>query len=279
MILNTLAGRSYNDLTQYPTFPWILADYSSEKLDFNKSSTFRDLTKPVGALDAKRFKVGSVPIEYCHLKLPFLLIILNKLYLICRLLKIDILILLILIYQGLINFIVFLQTFFMCAILPSCHRLLLSKLCIPFCCSFYYGSHYSSMGIVLYYLLRLEPFTALHRNLQVHPLFLTPCPAFICFFFLLLFLNLYYREIFVFVQVKEVLNFFLLWLILSSWFRKHQHVLCILYRVVSLTMRIVYFRALKAHTGTAYQIQVMSKSLYLNFFTCLSFLKIQIHIT
>lgn len=34
-------------------------------------------------------------------------------------------------------------------------------------CSFHYGSHYSSMGIVLYYLLRLEPFTALHRNLQV----------------------------------------------------------------------------------------------------------------
>lgn len=35
------------------------------------------------------------------------------------------------------------------------------------CFSFYYGSHYSSMGIVLYYLLRLEPFTALHRSLQV----------------------------------------------------------------------------------------------------------------
>ncbi|KAF4394946.1 hypothetical protein F8388_017674 [Cannabis sativa] len=57
MILNTLAGRSYNDLTQYPVFPWILADYSSEILDFNKSSTFRDLSKPVGALDSKRFEV------------------------------------------------------------------------------------------------------------------------------------------------------------------------------------------------------------------------------
>uniref|UniRef100_A0A453SW25 BEACH domain-containing protein n=8 Tax=Aegilops tauschii TaxID=37682 RepID=A0A453SW25_AEGTS len=32
--------------------------------------------------------------------------------------------------------------------------------------SFYYGSHYSSMGIVLHYLLRLEPFTTLHRSLQ-----------------------------------------------------------------------------------------------------------------
>jgi hypothetical protein len=57
MILNTLAGRSYNDLTQYPVFPWVLTDYSSEVLDFNKSSTFRDLSKPVGALDLKRFEV------------------------------------------------------------------------------------------------------------------------------------------------------------------------------------------------------------------------------
>lgn len=59
MILNTLAGRSYNDLTQYPVFPWVLADYSSETLDLKKSSTFRDLSKPVGALDPKRFQVGQ----------------------------------------------------------------------------------------------------------------------------------------------------------------------------------------------------------------------------
>ena len=30
MHLNTLAGRSYNDLMQYPVFPWVLADYVSE---------------------------------------------------------------------------------------------------------------------------------------------------------------------------------------------------------------------------------------------------------
>jgi len=30
MHLNTLAGRSYNDLMQYPVFPWILADYTSQ---------------------------------------------------------------------------------------------------------------------------------------------------------------------------------------------------------------------------------------------------------
>ncbi|XP_019058456.1 PREDICTED: BEACH domain-containing protein B isoform X2 [Tarenaya hassleriana] len=103
MILNTLAGRSYNDLTQYPVFPWVLADYSSESLDFNKASTFRDLSKPVGALDLKRFEIFED--RYHSFSDPD----------------------------------------------------------IP---SFYYGSHYSSMGIVLYYLLRLEPFTSLHRSLQ-----------------------------------------------------------------------------------------------------------------
>jgi len=30
MCLNTLAGRSYNDLMQYPVFPWVIADYDSQ---------------------------------------------------------------------------------------------------------------------------------------------------------------------------------------------------------------------------------------------------------
>ena len=75
MILNTLAGRSYNDLTQYPVFPWVLADHSSEVLDFNKSSTFRDLSKPIGALDTKRFEVSVQNIsqfDLLSLLLPFL---------------------------------------------------------------------------------------------------------------------------------------------------------------------------------------------------------------
>src|SRR4051812_39507875 len=40
--LNTLAGRSFNDLTQYPIFPFLIADYDSEDLDLNSSKTFRD---------------------------------------------------------------------------------------------------------------------------------------------------------------------------------------------------------------------------------------------
>lgn len=49
MRLNTLAGRSYNDLTQFPVFPWVVADYSSNELDLAQRSTFRDLSKPMGA--------------------------------------------------------------------------------------------------------------------------------------------------------------------------------------------------------------------------------------
>lgn len=48
MHLNTLAGRGYSDLTQYPVFPWVLADYESEILDLSNPKTFRKLDKPMG---------------------------------------------------------------------------------------------------------------------------------------------------------------------------------------------------------------------------------------
>lgn len=38
-------------------FPWILADYTSKTLDLNKPSTFRDLSKPIGALNPERLKM------------------------------------------------------------------------------------------------------------------------------------------------------------------------------------------------------------------------------
>ncbi|XP_037804794.1 WD repeat and FYVE domain-containing protein 3-like [Penaeus monodon] len=56
MHLNTLAGRSYNDLMQYPIFPWVLADYASEELDLTSSITFRDLSKPMGAQTPERLE-------------------------------------------------------------------------------------------------------------------------------------------------------------------------------------------------------------------------------
>ncbi|KAG7243069.1 hypothetical protein INR49_016444 [Caranx melampygus] len=52
--LNTIAGRTYNDLNQYPVFPWVLTNYDSEELDLTLPGNFRDLSKPIGALNPKR---------------------------------------------------------------------------------------------------------------------------------------------------------------------------------------------------------------------------------
>ena len=49
MALNTVAGRTMNDLTQFPVFPWILADYTSMTLDLTHPESFRQLDKPMGA--------------------------------------------------------------------------------------------------------------------------------------------------------------------------------------------------------------------------------------
>ncbi|XP_061821844.1 protein FAN [Nerophis lumbriciformis] len=52
--LNNLADRSCNDLSQYPVFPWVIGDYTSTQLDLTNPVTFRDLSKPVGALNKER---------------------------------------------------------------------------------------------------------------------------------------------------------------------------------------------------------------------------------
>uniref|UniRef100_A0A7N0ZQG3 Uncharacterized protein n=2 Tax=Kalanchoe fedtschenkoi TaxID=63787 RepID=A0A7N0ZQG3_KALFE len=103
MHLNTLAGRGYSDLTQYPVFPWVLADYESDSLDLTNPKTFRKLDKPMGCQTLegedefkKRYESWDDP------EVP----------------------------------------------------------------KFHYGSHYSSAGIVLFYLLRLPPFSAENQKLQ-----------------------------------------------------------------------------------------------------------------
>ncbi|KAH9919489.1 beach-domain-containing protein [Epithele typhae] len=53
-ILNQVSGRTPSDATQYPVFPWVLSDYTSEKLDFFSTDTFRDLSLPMGALTEGR---------------------------------------------------------------------------------------------------------------------------------------------------------------------------------------------------------------------------------
>lgn len=52
--LNKWASRCWNDVFQYPVFPWVVADYDSPQLDLAASSTFRDLSKPIGALSEDR---------------------------------------------------------------------------------------------------------------------------------------------------------------------------------------------------------------------------------
>uniref|UniRef100_K3WM84 BEACH domain-containing protein n=1 Tax=Globisporangium ultimum (strain ATCC 200006 / CBS 805.95 / DAOM BR144) TaxID=431595 RepID=K3WM84_GLOUD len=66
LYLNNAAGRTMNDLTQYPVFPWILTNYESSTLDLSDPSIYRDLSKPIGALNQERlefFQVRMAP-EY-----------------------------------------------------------------------------------------------------------------------------------------------------------------------------------------------------------------------
>uniref|UniRef100_A0AAR2M342 Neurobeachin-like protein 2 n=1 Tax=Pygocentrus nattereri TaxID=42514 RepID=A0AAR2M342_PYGNA len=105
MQLNTIAGRTYNDLAQYPVFPWILSDYTSGELDLSDPRVFRDLSKPVAVLNEKNAK--AVREKYESFEDP----------------------------TGTID-------------------------------RFHYGTHYSNAAGVMHYLIRVEPFTSLHIQLQ-----------------------------------------------------------------------------------------------------------------
>ncbi|XP_056631218.1 protein FAN-like isoform X3 [Diorhabda sublineata] len=54
LYVNSLGDRTFNDLTQYPVFPWVISNYSDDKLDLTDPSNYRDLSKPVGALNEIR---------------------------------------------------------------------------------------------------------------------------------------------------------------------------------------------------------------------------------
>jgi hypothetical protein len=45
--LNMIAGRSFHDLSRYPIFPCVLADFTSSSLDLENKTVFRDLSQPV----------------------------------------------------------------------------------------------------------------------------------------------------------------------------------------------------------------------------------------
>ncbi|KAL2803918.1 neurobeachin-like protein 2 isoform 2 [Daubentonia madagascariensis] len=105
MQLNTIAGRTYNDLSQYPVFPWVLQDYVSPTLDLSNPAVFRDLSKPIGVVNPKHAQL--VREKYESFEDP----------------------------AGTID-------------------------------KFHYGTHYSNAAGVMHYLIRVEPFTSLHIQLQ-----------------------------------------------------------------------------------------------------------------
>lgn len=74
LLLNSAAGRSFQDLSRYPVVPWVIADYESAKLDLNNRATFRDLTKPIGALNPDRLEYFRQRYEGMHdaVDFPFL---------------------------------------------------------------------------------------------------------------------------------------------------------------------------------------------------------------
>ncbi|XP_035806510.2 neurobeachin-like protein 2 isoform X2 [Amphiprion ocellaris] len=105
MQLNTIAGRTYNDLSQYPVFPWVLCDYTSPDLDLENPAVFRDLSKPIGVVNPRHAQ--NVREKYESFEDP----------------------------TGTID-------------------------------KFHYGTHYSNAAGVMHYMIRMEPFTTLHIQLQ-----------------------------------------------------------------------------------------------------------------
>ncbi|XP_073341280.1 neurobeachin-like protein 2 isoform X2 [Pagrus major] len=105
MQLNTIAGRTYNDLSQYPVFPWVLCDYTSSDLNLEDPAVFRDLSKPIGVVNPRHAQ--NVREKYESFEDP----------------------------TGTID-------------------------------KFHYGTHYSNAAGVMHYMIRMEPFTTLHIQLQ-----------------------------------------------------------------------------------------------------------------
>jgi len=120
MKLNSVAGRTFNDLGQYPVFPWVLADYSSEFLDLRKKTSYRDLHWPIGAQsESQREQMHA---KYADLEQAYEFAKEEE-----------------------------------------------EETGVPAPClmpPYHWGSHYSVPGFILWYLIRLEPFTSLHVQLQ-----------------------------------------------------------------------------------------------------------------
>jgi hypothetical protein len=59
MKINLYSGRSYNDLGQYPVYPWVIRNFTAERVNkefLNNAKNYRDLTQPMGKQDEGRFQ-------------------------------------------------------------------------------------------------------------------------------------------------------------------------------------------------------------------------------
>eukprot|EP00116_Pleurobrachia_bachei_P000820 sb/3461082/ len=56
LYLNNISDRTSNNLSQYPVFPWVLTDYTSPTLNLDDPGIYRDLSKPIGALNPSRLE-------------------------------------------------------------------------------------------------------------------------------------------------------------------------------------------------------------------------------
>lgn len=54
--LNQAAQRSFSDLSQYPVFPWTIIKFDQDTMDLNDPANYRDLSKPIGALNPERLQ-------------------------------------------------------------------------------------------------------------------------------------------------------------------------------------------------------------------------------
>jgi hypothetical protein len=64
-VLNMFSGRSFDDLTQYPIFPWILTDYSSDTLNIADTERYRDLAKPIADAPGDHYPMASEIARRC----------------------------------------------------------------------------------------------------------------------------------------------------------------------------------------------------------------------
>lgn len=60
MLVNSYASRTFNDINQYFIFPWVLNDFTSNELRLNDDKYYRNLEKPIGALNQERLELAKI---------------------------------------------------------------------------------------------------------------------------------------------------------------------------------------------------------------------------